>query len=88
MMSCFVLLGNTPHYLSQMKSDCHIIFTDWSLELINNVCLLPKVLPGNTPQYLSQMKSNLHKTFSIFQNWSPELINKVCAGMHMHAQHV
>ena len=35
-----VLPGNTPQYLSQMKSDLHEIFSvpkDWSLELIKSV---------------------------------------------------
>ena len=39
-MSPNVLLGNTPQFLSQMKSDLHKIFIvleDWSPELINNV---------------------------------------------------
>ena len=39
-MSPKVLPGNTPQYLSQMKSDLHEIFSmlkDWSPELIKSV---------------------------------------------------
>ena len=40
LLSCFVLMGNTPQFVIQMKSGLHktfSIFQDWSPELINDV---------------------------------------------------
>ena len=45
-LSLFVLPGNTPQFLSQMKSDLHEIFSilkDWSPELIKSVHVRARV---------------------------------------------
>ena len=75
----FCYHGNTPLYLSQMKSDLHETFSMsscWSSELINNVCERARARVHaqraktcmqlgqfDTPQFLSQMTSDFHKTW-------------------------
>ncbi len=77
LMSPKVLPGNTPQYLSQLKSDLHETFSilqDWSPELVNNVrarahatahhvemCM--QLWAKNKPSYFMYMKSDLYETW-------------------------
>ena len=99
-MSCFVLPGNTPQYLIQMKSEPNKtinVFSDWSPKLINNVCLnacvhvhtqfmktYTELGQCDTPQFLSQMDSDFDETWYDLQVGIKNAPTKIGSNTCMH----
>ena len=92
-LSRFCYHGNTPSYLSQMKSDLHETFSvssHWSPKLINNVCgraharmhaqrvkTCTQLGQFDTPQFLSPINSDFHETWYDHEGGIKDAPNKI-----------